>query len=397
MPSTAQQIRGYRGPAVLSIGFRPFFLAGATWAGLATLAWPAVLLGRLHLPTVLSPVEWHAHELLFGAIPAIVAGFLLTAIPNWTGRLPVTGKPLLGLLLIWLAGRAAVGLSSLIGAVPAAAIDILFLLALLVVVAREIIAGSNYRNLGVAAVLSLLVAANVVFHARVIGDGDTSPAARGAVAAFILLIMLFGGRLAPSFTRNWLVKRGETRLPVPFGPFDVVAMATAAAALLAWLAAPEYRVTALVAAVAGVLQFARLARWQGYRTLAEPLVAILHAGYFFIPLGFVLVAIAAANPALLPPSTAMHAWTAGAIGTMTLAVMTRASLGHTGHDLHAGAITQAIYAAVLTGTLARLLLPFAGSAYEPVLHTASLLWAAGFLGFALTYGPILARPRRAAA
>lgn len=397
MPSTAQQIRGYRGPAVLSIGFRPFFLAGALWAGLLTLAWPAVLLGRLQLPTALSPVEWHAHELLFGAVPAIAAGFLLTAIPNWTGRLPVTGTPLLALLLIWVAGRAAIFFSQAIGPAPAAAVDVLFLLALVMVVSREIIAGGNRGNLGVAGVLTLLLLANVAFHAQIIGGGDASLAARGAVAAFVLLIMLFGGRLAPSFTRNWLVKRGTARLPAPFGRFDMIAMAAAAVALLAWLAAPVHAATALLAAVAGLLQLIRLARWQGYRTLAEPLVAILHIGYFFIPLGFLLVAVAALHPDILPPSTAMHAWTAGAIGTMTLAVMTRASLGHTGRALRADAVTQALYAAVITGAIARLVLPFADGAYVPVLHTASLLWGVGFLGFAVTYGPSLTRRRRAPA
>jgi uncharacterized protein involved in response to NO len=397
MPSTAQQIRGYRGPAVLSIGFRPFFLAGALLGGLLTLAWPAVLLGRLQLPTTLSPVEWHAHELLFGAIPAIAAGFLLTAIPNWTGRLPVTGTPLLALLLIWVAGRAGIVFSQVIGPTPAAAVDVLFLLALVMVVTREVIAGGNWRNLGVAGVLSLLLLANVGFHAQVIAGSDASLAARGAVAAFVLLIMLFGGRLAPSFTRNWLVKRGTARLPAPFDRFDMVAIAMAAIALLAWLAAPAHAATALLAGVAGLLQLIRLARWQGHRTLAEPLVAILHIGYFFVPLGFLLVAVAALRPEILPPSTAMHAWTAGAIGTMTLAVMTRASLGHTGRALHADAVTQALYAAVIAGTVARLILPFADGAYVPVLHTASLLWGIGFLGFALFYGPSLTRRRRAAA
>ncbi|MGA7115981.1 MAG: NnrS family protein, partial [Hyphomicrobium sp.] len=143
MTTSAEQIRTFRGPAILSYGFRPFFLFGALWAALALPIWLAMLLGYLTLPTAFAPIDWHTHELIFGYVPAIAAGFLLTAVPNWTGRLPVVGTPLLILFLAWLSGRFAILVSAWIGAPYAAAIDLLFLAGLGAVIAREIIAGNN--------------------------------------------------------------------------------------------------------------------------------------------------------------------------------------------------------------------------------------------------------------
>ena len=157
MPTTAERVRTHNGPAILSYGFRPFFLFGAVWAALVVAIWLPMLGGWLTLPTALSPLEWHAHELVYGYVPAIVAGFLLTAVPNWTGRLPVTGTPLLALVSVWAAGRLAVLLSARIGAPVAAAIDLLFLACLAGVIAREIIAGRNLGNLKVLALVGLLL------------------------------------------------------------------------------------------------------------------------------------------------------------------------------------------------------------------------------------------------
>jgi uncharacterized protein involved in response to NO len=392
MTTTATTLRAYRGPAILSYGFRPFFLGGAIWSAAAMVLFILMLMGRVALPTAFTPTDWHAHELLYGFLPAIIAGFLLTAIPNWTGRLPVAGMPLGGLFAIWLAGRIAVATSSLIGPAAAAFADLSFLIALGFIVGREIIAGKNTGNLKVLALVALLGAGNLTFHIEAATGGTANYGKRLGIAAAILLITLVGGRIVPSFTRNWLARRGAANLPAQFGKFDLATIAASAIALLAWVAAPESLITAAACALAGLFQFARLARWNGYRTFAEPLVFVLHVGYIFLPIGFLLVALSSVFPGSVPAVAAIHAWTAGAIGIMTLAVMTRASLGHTGQPLAASTSVLAIYVSVAIGAAARLMAAF-GIEPDLTLNTAAAGWTLAFLGFALAFGRLLAQPR----
>lgn len=392
MPSSAQQIRAYRGPAFLSFGFRPFFLGGSIWATLAVALWLPMLEGLLTLPTAFSPVDWHAHELLYGFLPAIVAGFLLTAVPNWTGRLPILGTPLLALFLLWISGRVAVASSALIGPWLAAAVDLAFLATLIAVIAREIVAGRNYRNLRVLVLVGLLLVGNAAFHGEALFASTGGYGKRIGIAAVVLLISLIGGRIIPSFTRNWLVQNAPGRLPVPFERFDALVVIATAVALLGWIAAPDNRVTALLLLLAGAAHTARLARWAGDRTTGEALVLVLHVGYAFVPLGFFLVALSILAPVIIITSGALHGWTVGAIGLMTLAVMTRASLGHSGRQLTANATTTAIYAAVLIAALARLAAAF-DIARMAMLHVSAAGWVLAYGTFALAYWSILTRPR----
>lgn len=386
IPAALQRRRDYAGPALFAYGFRPFFLAAGIWAGLGIFLWVPQYLGLLVLPTAFAPLDWHIHEMLYGYVAASIAGFLLTAIPNWTGRLPVSGWQLAALASLWLAGRLAILCSATIGAVPAAVIDVAFLLTLAAVAAREIIAGRNWRNLRVLAVLGVLLAGNVVFHAEVLLQGAADYGVRIALAAVIGLIMLVGGRIVPSFTNNWITRNNPGRSPVPFGRFDVVAVSASALALLGWIMAPFHEITGVLLLIAGVLQVVRLARWAGDRTVADRLVLVLHVGYAFVPVGFLLVG-AAAWTAAVPASAGIHAWTAGAIGLMTLAVMTRASLGHTGRALQANAATQTVYALVLVAALLRIVAAFTGSL--PLIEMSGALWAAGFALFVVAYGPLL--------
>jgi uncharacterized protein involved in response to NO len=392
MATTAETLRAYRGPAFFSYGFRPFFLGGAIWAAAAMALFYAMFRGQLALPTAFNAIDWHIHELLFGYLPAVVAGFLLTAVPNWTGRLPVAGAPLAALFVLWLAGRAAVAASSVIGAAAAAAIDVAFLLALGFIVAREIVAAKNLRNLKVLVLVALLGIGNLVFHIEAINGSRGGYGQRLGVAAAVLLIVLIGGRIVPSFTRNWLVKAAPGHLPVPFGRFDIAVIGVSALALLAWLAVPESAVTAMACGIAAALQFIRVARWKGYRTFKEPLVMVLHAGYVFVPIGFLLLALAIATAGTVSPVAGIHAWTAGAIGLMTLAVMTRASLGHTGRPLEASAAITGIYASAGIAAVARIL---AALGVEPpiMLAAAALGWVAAFLSFSILFGPMLAKAR----
>jgi len=381
-------------PAFLSYGFRPFFLLGALWGGLAVLAWVPMLSGAIGTRSLFSPVDWHAHELLFGYVPAIVTGFLLTAIPNWTGRLPVQGLPLAGLALLWLAGRFAIWFSADIGWLAAMFVDCAFLLALAIAAGREIVAGKNWRNLKVLAPVTVLLAANVLFHAEAHLDGVTDVSRRLGLAATILLIMIIGGRIIPSFTRNWLVRENPGRLPVPFNRFDMAAIVASAAALGLWVLLPERPETGILLAAAGLLNLARLSRWAGHRTLRDPLLLVLHVAYLFVPAGLIVSGLAALSPATLPPVAGIHVFGVGAIGAMTLAVMARATLGHTGRELRAGPATTLVFCAIVAAAplrFAAALMP--GEVW--LLHASATLWIAAFIGFTVCYAGPLTQPRAA--
>jgi len=385
-PAALQRRREYTGPALFAYGFRPFFLAAGAWAAFGILLWLPQYLGLLSLPTAFGPLDWHIHEMLYGYVAATVAGFLLTAIPNWTGRLPVSGWPLAALAALWLAGRVAILGSAEIGGIAAAAIDVSFLVTLAAVAAREIVAGKNWRNLRVLVMIGVLAFGNIVFHAEVLVNGSADYGIRIAIGAVILLISLVGGRIVPSFTNNWLARNNPGRLPAPFSRYDMATMAVSAIAIVAWIAAPAHAVTGGLLLAAGALQCVRLARWAGYRTFRDRLVLVLHIGYAFVPLGFLLIGVSALT-GFIPPSAGIHAWTAGAIGLMTLAVMTRATLGHTGQALHAGPATQAIYACVLIGALLRVCAAAHGSMV--LLEAGGTLWIAGFAGYVLVYARLL--------
>ncbi len=385
------RLRDYVGPAILSYGFRPFFLLGSIYAGLAVLAWLPMFHGELEVSTLFSPRDWHIHEMLYGYLPAVVTGFLLTAIPNWTGRLPLQGKPLLVLVVAWILGRLAVTGSVWIGWLPAAVIDLSFLLLVAAAAGREIVYGKNWRNLKVLIVVAVLFGGNAMFHLEAYMHGAADYGIRLGIAATILLVMLIGGRIVPSFTRNWLVRENPGRLPASSSHFDIASMVCAGAALLAWISVPHGAATGAALIASGVLQAVRLARWAGYRTWRKRLVLILHVAYAFVPLGFLLVGLASLG--LLPAAAGIHAWTGGAIGTMTLAVMSRSSLGHTGRPLAASGPVQAIYALIVLSALARICASLHPAWSLGLLHVAGLAWAAAFLGFALAYWRLLTQPR----
>jgi uncharacterized protein involved in response to NO len=390
--ATMQKLRAYQGPALFSYGFRPFFFFGAIYAGAMVPLWLAVFAGDVALASAFAPRDWHVHEMLFGYVAAVIAGFLLTAVPNWTGRLPIQGAPLAVLFAAWLAGRLAVTFSAFIGWEIALAIDTAFLLLLAAAAAREIVAGRKWNNLKVVGIISLLATANVAFHVEAHFGGVAEYSTRIGVGLVVTLVCLIGGRIVPSFTRNWLARREAGRLPVPFNRFDAIAMAAGVCAMIAWVVAPSGRLTAAALGVAGVLHVVRLARWAGDRTVSDRLVLILHIAYAFVPAGFLLAALAALD--LVAPSAGIHAWTGGAIGSMTIAVMTRASLGHTGQALSASIATQLVYASIVIAALARVCAALEPAHSVLLLTIAGVAWAAAFLGFALVYAPLLCRVRK---
>ncbi len=386
--------RSFAGPALFSAGFRPFFLLGALWAAVAIPLWLEAFSGRSDLPTMLAAPVWHVHEMVFGYGAAIVAGFLLTAIPNWTGRLPLQGGPLMVLVLLWAAGRAAVLLSGRIGAPAAALLDLAFPVLFLAVVAREILAGRNWRNLPMLGALALLFLGNLLVHLEALGLTTTAAVGnRLGVATLLMLISFVGGRVVPSFTRNWLAKaRPDIAEPAAFSTVDRIALALTGLALALWVALPDGAAASGAELAAGLVLAVRLARWQGGATGREPLLWILHVGYGWLALGFLLLAVNG-FVALLSPTTALHALTVGAIGTVTLAMMTRVTLGHTGRTLTAGPGTQAIYGLVTLAALVRLFAPLGGSAYLLLLSLAGAAWCGAFTLFLLLYVRPLSQPR----
>ncbi|TDE41103.1 NnrS family protein [Antarcticimicrobium sediminis] len=395
MSSTAQQMRAWTGPTLLTYGFRPFFFGAGIWAALAMALWVPMLSGHLELPTRFDPVSWHAHEFLYGYLSAVVAGFLLTSVPNWTGRLPIVGWPLGGLFALWIAGRLAVAFSSGLPVWLVACIDLSMLVTLAAVLTREIVAGKNWRNLVVLLMLGALILGNAVYHWEA---AQGAYAAQGfglriGLGAGLMLIAVIGGRIVPSFTRNWLVRRGGGKLPAPpMQTFDKLALLALLLALVLWIAAPDNTVTGLALLLAGGLHLVRLSRWAGERSLSEPLLWVLHLGYGLLPVGAILVGLEALFPGMLGLAAAQHVWMAGTIGLMTLAVMTRATLGHTGQALQAGAGTTAIYLFMLAAMLTRLAAGVWPMQSDLLLVLSGLCWLAAFGGFALLYGRLLLRP-----
>lgn len=384
-------------PALLTLGFRPFFLGAAIWAALAMALWIAALSGAPVLPSRFPPATWHAHEFLFGYLGAVIAGFLLTAVPNWVRRPPLTGWPLAGLVGAWLAGRLAIAASADLPLWLIVTASLALPMALAATLAREIVAARNWRNLIVLAALAAFGAGDAVFLCE---DARGTYAAQGAglrigLSAAMMLVAIIGGRIVPIFTRNWLARREPGAMPsTPAPRFDAASLAALAVALVGWIVAPESVATALLLFVAAGLHLIRLGYWAGYRTAPEPLLWILHLGYLLLPLGALAVGAQILAPDLIAEPAARHLWLAGVIGVMTLAVMTRATLGHTGRPLHAGAGTVVIFLAVLVSVLARVAAGIWFDAAQRLYEISGGLWIVGFAGFAILYAPLLTRPRR---
>lgn len=383
----------YDGPAFLSYGFRPFFLCAALFAGVAIPVWVLIVAGVSSSGFLYAPREWHVHEMLFGFLPAVMTGFLLTAIPNWTGRPPVRGIPLLSLLVLWLAGRLLLAMPWSIPLV-AAIVDGAFLVVLAALVWRELAAGGSWGQAPIGVVISLYAAANLLFHLLALRATPTDLPERLALALIMLLLTLIGGRVTPNFTREFLIRHNTTAPSASLSPVDAVAIVLVVVAAVAWIVQPESVAAGEMLVAAGLANLIRLARWQGWMVWREPLVLILHVGYAWLTLS--LLALGAANLGIgLPTANAVHVLTTGAVGTMTLAVMTRASLGHTGRPRHAGSMTVLIYVLVNLGGVLRV---FAPTPDVPtrlthlVLGLAAVGWSGAYVLFALIYGPFLVRP-----
>ncbi|NQW11607.1 MAG: NnrS family protein [Alphaproteobacteria bacterium] len=371
-------------------GFRPFFFAAGFWGVISVALWLAVVNGAASVSTTFGPAAWHTHEMIFGFTGAVIAGFLLTAIPNWTGRLPLQGLPLLILFVMWLVGRVVMAIPIHMPSSLVAVLDLSFLTALLLVVLREILSGRNWRNVPMPIALGGLLLANVLTHLEAAGQTQIGLIGqRLGIATIVMLISLVGGRIIPSFTRNWLAKRADTHMPAGFGRFDRICLILTLVALGAWVANSDSRLTGVALLVAGLASVVRLCRWRGHRTVSEPLVWGLHLGFAWVPVGLCLLGLGVLMPEFFPQTVGLHALTVGAIASMTLAVMTRAILGHTGRPLTADRWTTAIYILIAAAAAARVAAPIALDGYDPLLWASGLLWSAAFGLFTVHYGRML--------
>lgn len=382
-----------RDAPLLAAGFRPFFLGAAAWAAIALGVWIAALLGVVALPDRFDPISWHIHEMVFGVVLAGVAGFLLTAIANWTGRPPVRGGRLAALVALWLIGRAACLVSAVLPAWLGVMLDLAFPLGLAGVVAYELAAAGDRRNAPLLAPLLVLAIADLLMHLSALGVAlPIGLGWRLALACVLVLISVIGGRIVPNFTRSWLAVRGERDLPPASGLLNRVALGVLHAGLFAWALLPDVAPIGLLLLAGAFLHLWRLARWRGPATWREPLLFILHAGYLWLPFGVAMLGLSMMLPGV-PAASALHAITVGAIGIMLLAMMTRVTLGHTGRAQHADASTVAIYGLVTLAALLRVAAGWPGSSMTLLLEAASAAWIAAFALFLAHYGPMLVRRR----
>lgn len=386
----------HSGVVLLGMGFRPFFLLAAAYAVAPMVIWLLEYGAGMSITTGWGGMFFHGHEMVFGFTSAAVAGFLLTAVPNWTGATPVRGAPLLGLVALWIAGRAAMALSAHIAPVVVALLDLAFYPALIAALTPSIVRARQRRNIFAPVILLLFLLANLSAHLgmlRANSDLTRFGLHLGAYLAAIL-ILIIGNRVIPMFTINALRRAGSigsgsnapARLGAGVFALSIVALGLDLASAPRWLVGS-------VSAIAGLAILWRLFGWRGAEARRMPLVWVLHVGYGFVALGFLSLAT---NRLLdVPPwSAAFHLFTSGAIGTMVLGMMSRVALGHTGRPLAAPRSIPIAYGLVIGGALIRSLAP----AVSPTITLAGVvvggvIWVLGFLIFLVVYTPILVSPR----
>lgn len=390
---------------LFSHGFRPFFLGAGLYAALALAAWTAWIAihaagGAPLFMTIAEPPHlWHAHEMVFGYGAAAVAGFLLTAVPNWTGTARLQSGPLAVIFALWLIGRAAMWATAALPAIVAATADLIFLPVLALLLTRKFGANLRPANLVFIGLVAVLAGANVIFHLERLAGLESAMQLGATLGLGTLLIMItmIGGRVIPGFTKNALTRQGiEDRLPVRHAKLDAASILTVVLFVVLYagdMPDPLVGATALAAALANG---ARLALWRTAATLKQPILWVLHLGYGWLVFGMALMAEALLI-GLTNPIAALHALSTGVIGTMTLAIMSRAALGHSGRKLVAPRPVVASYLLVSVAAVLRAIGPtILPSFYNELMLAASAAWITAFALFTIVYAPILTTPRQQA-
>ena len=380
--------------ALFDYGFRPFFLVAGMYALVVVPVWLYFFAHHAVPFGALPAMYWHAHELLYGFVVAAISGFMLTAVPSWTGARGFAGRPLTTLVLLWIAGRVAM---TTVGQVPfllTALAELALFPALLVLLTPPLLRSRN-RNTPLLFVLGALwlIDCGFVLALRL---GDVVLAERAirlAIDIILLLVTVIGGRIVPAFTASALRKLGQNVEIVSRRWIERTVIAAMLAITVVDLMSPDGRWSGVLAAVAASIHALRLGGWHGFKTWTQPIVWVLHVAYAWLPIGLALKAawlLAGAEWAI----KWQHAFTMGALATMILAVMTRASLGHTGRPLAVPRAIAIAYVLLTAGTLVRVF----GAAVSPghyllTVSIAGLAWTLAFLIFVVVYAPILTGPR----
>jgi uncharacterized protein involved in response to NO len=384
--------RKNRNVTLFSLGFRPFYLLAAIFAVLAVPTWILSFFGEVPAGGYLRGAAWHSHEMIFGFAPAVIAGFLLTAVRNWTGQPTPTGAPLAGLVLLWLLAR----LLMLTGPEDLAVlIDILFLPALAVAIAVPIWRSRNVRNYKVVAILALLTLANVSYHLAnlsILSSVYTRVAITAALDVIAILIAIIGGRIIPAFIGNAITDaRPRTALIVEVASVGALIAILVLGVLDLWVPV-SWSVWLVTFAIAAIGQGVRLLLWQPLRARGNPLLWMLPAAYAWLPVALALRVLSTLG--IVPISAAFHALTIGAIASLMVAMMMRSALGHTGRPLVAGRVEVAAFALLQLAAVVRVLASsVAAIAYREAMIVSGVLWTLAFAVFLFRYGAILTQRR----
>lgn len=382
-------------PVLLRYAFRPFFLLTGIYAILLIVAWVGFLAAGWPLPPTWSALSWHSHEMLYGWVPAAIAGFVLTAITNWTPARPLQGSGLLLLILLWLAGRLSMWFAGFLPAWWVAGVDLAFLPVLATYVAATLRRHGNRRNLILVAVMLVLAAGNLLMHLGA-ATANTRLLTLGQLQGFdliTLLMLVIGGRIIPAFSANWLRARGANPDRVKqFKAVDLLALGSVILLLpLSWSGAPVW-LQGGIALLAAAANLVRLWGWAGWQVRAEPLLSILHLAYGATALALLLRGLSAFNT-LVPASAWQHLLGVGGIATLILGVMTRVALGHTGRPLQLPPFALWSYGAMVMATLLRLAVALHWLDFQVGIVLAAANWVLAFSLFILAYWPILTQPR----
>ncbi len=375
--------------------FRPLFLCAGLLAIVAVVWWVASVAHGIAAPGLGTGSWWHAHEMIFGFGGAAIGGFLLTAIANWTGRPPISGPMLMALTASWIIARLSIGFSDQLPLVATLCGALGYFVFLLALGLRELVAARNYRNMRVLAVIAMITLFDGLFIAACLAGIALDPAIiyQTAILTIILLIGLIGGRVIPAFTRNWMQREAITApMPAMFDRFDMICLGSIVAGIVALILDPFGSMSGYMLMLAGGLHLIRLIRWRGIYSWREPIVAMLHLGYVWVPVGLFLLGASILWPEILNSRDALHALTSGAMACMVLAIAGRAALGHTGRELRAGVALNSAFALIWLSTVLRVVVGFAEAEYIVILATATLMWIGGWLAFLIGYGPVLLGP-----
>ncbi|MBI4814964.1 MAG: NnrS family protein [Deltaproteobacteria bacterium] len=377
-------------PAWAAKGFRPFFLLSAVFAAFIVPLWLLVLAGVVRADGHFDPISWHGHEMVFGFAVGVIAGFLLTAVANWTSRETAVGRPLMILSALWLAGRLALLAGPALPRAAVGGIDLAFLPALALTVGWPIFATRNSRNYPVFGMLTALWLANLAMHLDALGlaPGWRRRGNLAAVELVTLLILFMAARVFPMFTRNATGVETIRNL----AKLDLATVASMLALTIADLLAPGHVAGTALAGATAVLAIARCATWGARHTLRQPLLWILHVGHAWIPVGLALRVVSALTPAV-PASSALHALTAGAIGCTTLGMMARVALGHTGRPLVPSRAVTIAFLLIVLAAVVRVAGTLTSESYRSALYISGGLWTLAFALFVAAYAAILCRPR----